>query len=434
MNEFIIYGATAFSVAVLGGAALLFIKSRDVNNAKTEALPVAVSNPEQPSAVLSSEDMGAELIVADAEGRALVKTRFITQVPAGAPTFSGQNDVAVKRGRQLAADLLKGVATLPNKTLELVFDPEIHKGLTEGTLTIMNAVGGGQRAMAINSDGKIAGHARILEGGKAKQLASGAFHLLSIAVAQSHLADINRSLTEIRGAIDKLQRAIDDKDHAQLRGSMNYLEYLVGFMQDLETPDLFPQEKRNQLEAIKHQTMQWVEQLQLEATRLKSDIAQQKEVDTFGTGETHKALVAHAGKVNSLLQKRDVLLRILALLDIGTAYLDPTARGKWVLSLGEKCGQSFHDIDALLTTQRDRSFELLSKATFNRKGTLEQRRNELVSQNEGMRTLTLEHQKAYAATADMLSQHLKKYRDEREPIRTALTFDQHGEVCKVAML
>lgn len=434
MNEFITYGTAAFSAVALGGAALLFAKSRSAQKSQLESVALVAAETEQTALNETPAELSPELVVADSEGRALVKTRLITQIPAGAPTFSGPGNVAVKRGQQLASDLLKGVATLPNKTLELVFDPEIQKGLSEGTLTIMEAIGGGQRAMAIESNRQIAGHGRLLEGGKAKQLASGAFHLLSIAVAQSHLADINRSLTDIQGAIEKLQRTIDDKDHAQLRGSMNYLEYLVSFMRDLESPELFPQEKRNQLEAIKHQTMQWIEQLQLEASRLRSDIEQLQEVDTFGTGETHKSLVAHAGKVNSLLQKRDVLLRILSLLDIGTAYLDPTASGKWALTLGEKCSKSFLEIDALLTTQRDRSIELLSRAVFNRKGTLEQRRSELVAQNEGMRTLTLEHQKAYKATADMLSQHLKKYRDEHQPIRTALTFDQHGEVCKVAML
>ena len=434
MNEVVLYGTAAFSAVALGGAALLFIRGRNTPSSLAES-PLQV--PAVAETIVPNEqttNLSPELVVTDNEGRQLVQTRLITQIPAGAPTFSGTSNVAVKRGQQLAADLLKGVATLPNKTLELVFDPEIQKGLTEGTLTIMDAAGGGQRAMAVRDNGQIAGHGRLLEGGKAKQLASGAFHLLSIAVAQSHLADINRSLTEIQGAIENLQRTIDDKDHAQLRGSMNYLEYLVGFMRDLESPELFPQEKRNQLEAIKHQTMQWIEQLQLEASRLKSDIYQQQEVDTFGTGGTHKALVAHAGKVNSLLQKRDVLLRILALLDIGTAYLDPTASGKWTLSLGDKCSKSFLEIDALLTTQRDRSIQLLSSAMFNRKGTLEERRKELVDQNESMRALTLEHQKAYKATADMLSQHLKKYRDEHQPIRTALTFDQHGAVCKVAML
>lgn len=434
MNELITYGATAFSAVALGGAALLFMKSRSSQKAQLELPPQVPIAVQQAAQSPSPTELSPELVVMNGEGRQLVTTRLITQVPAGAPTFSGSNNVAVKRGQQLAADLLKGVATLPNKTLELVFDPEIQKGLADGTLTIMDAIGGGQRAMAVQSNRQIAGHGRLLEGGKAKQLASGAFHLLSIAVAQSHLADINRSLSEIQGAIEKLQRTIDDKDHAHLRGSMNYLEYLVGFMRDLESPELFPQEKRNQLEAIKHQTMQWIEQLQLEASRLKDDIQQQQEIDTFGTGETHKALVAHAGKVNSLLQKRDVLLRILALLDIGTAYLDPTASGKWALSLGDKCSKSFLEIDELLTTQRDRSIQLLSNALFNRKGTLEERRKELVGQNENMRLLTLEHQKAYKATADMLSQHLKKYRDEHQPIRTALTFDQHGEVCKVSML
>lgn len=288
--------------------------------------------------------------------------------------------------------------------------------------------------LAVASDGKIAGHARIIEGGKARQLASGAFHLLSIAVAQSHLADINRSLADIQGAIERLHRTIDDKDHAQLRGSMNYLEYLVGFMRDLGSPDKFPQEKRNQLEAIKHQTMQWIEQLQLEANRLKSDIAQQAELDTFGTGATYDALAKHAANVSSLLQKRDVLLRILALLDIGTAYLDPIASGRWTLSLEEKFSQSFNEIDSLLSTQRDRSFELLSKAVWNRQNTLEERRNTLIKQNESLRALTLEHQKSYSATAHLLSQQLKKYRTESQPVRTALTFDQHGEVSKVSIL
>lgn len=434
MDEFITYGVAAFSAVALGGAALLFIKSRNAQKAQPIS-PLQVDAATEPTVVSQpSAELSPELVVADSEGRQLVKTRLITQIPAGAPSFSGPNDVAVKRGQQLAADLLKGVTTLPNKTLELVFDPEIQKGLSEGTLTIMDAVGGGQRAIAIQSNGQIAGHGRLLEGGKAKQLASGAFHLLSIAVAQSHLADINRSLDSIQRGIEELRQTLDDNDHANLYGSMGYLEYLVGFMRDLKSPEQFPQEKRNQIEAIKRETMQWLEKLQREASRLKTDIEKQQTLDTFGTGETHKALVTHASKVNSLLQKRDALLRILALLDIGTAYLDPTGCDQWALSLGDKYSKSFLEIDELLTAQRDRSIELLSSAVFNRASTLEQRKHDLVSQNESMRALTLDHQRAYKATADMLSMHLKKYRDENQPIRTALTFDQHGKVCQVAML
>ncbi|MDQ0652099.1 hypothetical protein [Pseudomonas cedrina] len=434
MSEYILYALVILCLIVLAIAAALFVRSRGASK-QNSVIPQTQAEPLPQSPLQASTvTLEPEFIVADEGGRPWIQSRLITQIPAEAPTFSEPNSIAVKRGQQLAADLFKGVATLPNTTLELVFDPEIQKGLREGILTIMNAKGGGQRAMAIAGDGKIAGHARIIEGGKARQLASGAFHLLSIAVAQSHLADINKSLADIQGAIERLHRTIDDKDHAQLRGSVSYLEYLVGFMQDLGTPEEFPQEKRNQLEAIKHQTMQWIEQLLLEAIRLKSDISQQKEVDTFGTGATFTALEVHANNVTSLLQKRDVLLRILALLDIGTAYLDPVASGKWTLSLKEKFSQSFQEIDALLVIQRDRSFELLSKAVWNRQKTLEERRDGLVRKNEEQRALTLEHHKAYSATAELLAQQLKKYRTDSQPVRTALTFDQHGQVSKVSVL
>ncbi|WP_374979688.1 hypothetical protein PSGK_25930 [Pseudomonas solani] len=95
MDEFITYGVAAFSAVALGGAALLFIKSRNAQKAQPIS-PLQVDAATEPTVVSQpSAEFSPELVVADSEGRQLVKTRLITQIPAGAPSFSGPNDVAV---------------------------------------------------------------------------------------------------------------------------------------------------------------------------------------------------------------------------------------------------------------------------------------------------------------------------------------------------
>ena len=102
---------------------------------------------------------------------------------------------AVKRTVNLASDFFKGAITLPNKTVEIVFKPNIQKGLDEGIYKLMTTKQGETLADAINiSNQTIVGKGRIVEAGKINQLMVGAFQLVSIAVAQTHLSDINRSL------------------------------------------------------------------------------------------------------------------------------------------------------------------------------------------------------------------------------------------------
>src|SRR3546814_16829095 len=117
----------------------------------------------------------------------------------------------IKRVRHMASDLYKGAASVSNKTVEVIFKAEIQHGFADGTYTLMKTRSGEVLADAVDSSGSVVGKGRLIQGGKARQLASGAFQLVSIAVAQSHLADIERSLSAIKDSISEILERSEER-------------------------------------------------------------------------------------------------------------------------------------------------------------------------------------------------------------------------------
>jgi hypothetical protein len=258
---------------------------------------------------------------------------------------------------------------------------------------------------------------------------------LSIAVAQSHLDDINRGLNEIKSAVTDVKRYLGDKDKAKLRGTMSYLEYLVSVMNDLDSPDQVTGEKRNQLEAIRRETMEWAEQLRYETVALKEKIDAQQDTDSWGgTENTFNAMQAHAKSVEDLIEKRNLLLRIMALLNVGTVYLDPLGKDKTSIAFMAESIQSIKVVETALMSMRDRSFALLSNAFWNKESTLNDRRHSIVKEQENLLALALENQRGYEKTIGMLDVHLQKIHQNNQEIRMAVTFDNDGEVNQVALI
>ena len=142
------------------------------------------------------KDFEFDLAIFDENGLKVLESKEIEKIPARAHLLESSSS-AINRVKHLASDLFKGAANVPKKSVEVIFKPEIHQGLSDGTYTLMRTKTGEVLADAVDSSGKIVGKGRIIQAGKARQLAGGAFQLVSIAVAQSHLADIERSLTQI---------------------------------------------------------------------------------------------------------------------------------------------------------------------------------------------------------------------------------------------
>ncbi len=156
---------------------------------------------------------GCDLAIFDENGLKVLESREIKQIPARAHLV-GPSSSAINRVEHLAADLFKAAGSVPNKTVEVIFKPEIHQGLVDGTYTLMRTKSGEVLADAVDTSNKVVGKARLIQGGRAKQLAGGAFQLVSIAVAQSHLADIEKSLSAIKGSISEILERQENEDKA----------------------------------------------------------------------------------------------------------------------------------------------------------------------------------------------------------------------------
>ncbi|DAB32463.1 MAG TPA: hypothetical protein CFH79_03700, partial [Sulfurospirillum sp. UBA11407] len=102
--------------------------------------------------------------------------------------FEDFNNDEINRVNHFIADISKGVISTSNQTVELVFSSEVQIGLKSGKYyqTANSPIA------RSTSTGNIKEHGKIIQSGHGKQLLTGGYQLLSIAVAQSHLADIEK--------------------------------------------------------------------------------------------------------------------------------------------------------------------------------------------------------------------------------------------------
>lgn len=208
--------------------------------------PLSIATPERPPSrqlvPVDDPTVAGDLVVLGVNGEVMLACREIDYLPPSPHPDEEENGVALNRARQLSTDLIRGSMMLPGKTVEIVFDPAIQRGLSSGTFEVVKvASGDGQRLMARTVDSKkFVGQGRFIAAGKLKQLGVGAFHIVSIAVAQAHLAEINKNLEEIKGGIKDIRDFMEIKDNAQLTGTVEYLEYIVDFIRRMDSPDQLP--------------------------------------------------------------------------------------------------------------------------------------------------------------------------------------------------
>lgn len=388
-----------------------------------------------PSVTGSEPSDTLDLDVTGIGGQILVQSRELERLPMHAVLMQERNaELAIGRAKQLAADVFKGAISVPNKTIELAFDSSIKEGLLSGSLEIIGARGGGARLMARQVDSKqIAGHGRVIVGGSGRQLAAGAFHVLSIAVAQSHLADINKNLEHIKSSVNKITQRMEQEEIGKFRGNITYLEYLVGFMRDLSSPDQVPVEKRVQLEDIRRESMGLMEGIREKIRLLKQSVEALESKDMAGSEGTFNELLKFGVQAARLIECRNLYLRQIALLNIATIYLDPFARDSSVDFFDSVCKESFYEAKSMTEALGIRGGQLL-KAAFNTKETLNERKKKIVDLSNELLESVKEYQQGYDSSAQLMAQHFDRLKYGGNKARLAVGFDDRGDVSKVALL
>lgn len=181
----------------------------------------------------------------------------------------------------------------------------------------MKTRSGESLADAVNTTSKkIAGKGRVIQTGQAKQLAAGAFQLVSIVVAQSHLADIERSLTALKDGINQVLDNMEAADVASIKGGISYLEAIADLVKSNGHPDQLSVPIQVTIAQLVVSSNIWREKLFEDVRLLKTRIDEQSDLDKWGgTENTYKSLLSHAEATEKLAKRHGLYIDFVKLLD-----------------------------------------------------------------------------------------------------------------------
>lgn len=420
------------AITILAAAFTLFLllRRRRTNDSTSMIAPERLDlKPDNTLEIIS--DHGYNLAIFDDSGLKVLESREIEKIPARAHMVESSSS-AINRVRHLAADLFKGAASIPNKTVEVVFKPEIHQGLIDGTYTLMKTKSGEVLADAVDASNKVVGKARLIQGGKAKQLAGGAFQLVSIAVAQSHLADIERSLNAIKGSISEVLERQENEDKARITGAFDYFREIAAHMKELRCPDELPQQKRNAIEGIIKDSYSWRNKLEEDMASLISQISNLTDLDTFGTGDTFERLKSLIERIRPLLKRRELFLNLASAINFVTAYLDPAKRDYSKIDVNEDRWTDL--INQFKKSVLDRESTLMEESFWNSNETLQLRKDKIKSLASDYHRSGNDQQTEYLALRSSLTESMSRLIDPSGNVRIAISYDGQGNVGGAAIL
>jgi hypothetical protein len=373
---------------------------------------------------------GSEISVFDERGNAIIQCREIQSIPSKSNNLNSIG--ALHQVRHLVSDIFKGATGVPNKTIELVFKPDIQQGLADGAYSLMKTKSGEVLADAVNQSGSLVGKGRVVQSGTARQLASGAFQLVSIAVAQSHLADIERSLDQINNGMREISIRLENVDRSNIRGAIDYFRNIAEQMKQFGIPEELSLPKQNVIEGIIRDTYTWRNKLEEDITSLTKQISELKDQDKFGTGKTFEALKSLIEKIRPLLARQELILHLSSLTNFVIAYLDPAQ--KIFSRIRANDGDWSILIEKFKSTAINKSSELLSNATFNTSDTLRLRNESAKSLSLEQSRIAIEMQKAHAGLMRDLDQSINKMIGSDGAIRIAVAFDENGHIREAALI
>ena len=357
----------------------------------------------------------------------------LTAFPANAlsiPTNSG----TISQFRQLALDTGKAALLAPGRTIEVVFKPEIQTGLRKGAFTLMKTKDGEILADAVDkASGKIVGKARLMEGRRIRQLASAGFQLVSIAVAQAHLAEIADGLRALNSKLDSITNRLESNDVSEIEGPIEYVRELAAFVQKQGDPKALSAEMANSLEATIRDSHSW----QRKALRHLEDLVKEatsiQDLDTFGTGSTFDALKGIVSRAKILANRQEFYGEFASTVNTLTAFIDPS-RTRFTLANvtsveWDRLSNQMHSA----LNEKVANF-LRDDVRFNRESTLAERRSMILSEAEKLKTQSLSMNATLANRISRIEQMVAALPAHGKPVRMAITMDAKGDVISAGVI
>lgn len=380
-----------------------------------------------------SGDIGNELVITDENGIVAVASNEIPAIPLDSDRLD-TSDHTVQSMIFLATELLKeGEVSIQNKTIKLVFKKEIQEGIKDGSYTLMKTKQGEVLADAVNSKGTVVGKGRIIESGKVRQLATSIFQITSIAVAQSHLADINRSLDSINSLLAAVLSKLENEDKSKITGAIAYLKEIADYISRSELSQELSQSKSTAIEIIIMESYTWRNKLHEDFRTLVDNISNQRDIDPLGgTKDTFKKLIKLVGKSEALIERHKLLMELSNLISLITMFLDPTQH---TFTRVQPSNEAWTElVNNFRAAAIKSSKERISNAVFNSKKTLRRRRKKIEDMANKHSELAFNQQKVYEEIMHKIRQRLDVLARNDGNIHIAISYDQNSEIKEAAII
>lgn len=344
------------------------------------------------------------------------------------------NSPAISRLRQLALDSGKAAVFLPGQTLQVVFKPEIQKGLQNGAYTLMKTKQGETLADAVStSSSKIVGKGRLTQSGKVRQFAAAGFQLVSIAVAQAHLAEIAEGMRALNTKLDSITNRLEANDIAEIRGSIDYVRSIATVVHENHDPQALSSEMAQNLEATIRHSHTWLQKLLGHLTELVKEARALEDLDTFGTGKTFDALKDIVSRARALADRRAFYSDFTSTVNLLTSYIDPKrTRFTQAQTTSQEWDQLMQTLATVLAKKASELFK--DDVVFNRESTLSSRRSEVNKELDALTAEAREVNTQSSARTARIEHTLAALQAPDKPVRLALTFDAKGEVVEAGLL
>lgn len=383
---------------------------------------------------MTSEDNN-EYSFVDEKGIPVIDVRQCPSFPDDV-LYNITDPTELKRMGYLAAQACQGVINTHGKTVELIFKPHIQQGLKDGAYTMMKTSAGETLADVVHTGGKqvgkIAGKGRIIESGKLKQIASGSFQLISLMVAQAHLADISQSLADIKESVEKLHNKIDNTHLARIEGRVHYLEGLVEKLRRGDFDYDVSLQIKNKIEDTVADAYEWQSILFADLKTLHASARALKDSDTFGTGDTYQKLKTIAEGINPLVQRRNVLLKLAALLAYIQACIDPTNKDFSQFDLQRKAWEE--QLTNFVSVINEKAVSFLTNSRFNSEEMLVHRRYFIATTLDTAKSIAAQSHAHYETCLLQLKNNHRRILTENGKLRLAVSHDEQGNMLKAAVI
>ncbi|MGJ8525740.1 hypothetical protein LMG33818_001487 [Halomonadaceae bacterium LMG 33818] len=343
---------------------------------------------------------------------------------------NGSSDI-LKSLTHLTSDVAKAGLSIPGKTVEVVFKPEIQKGLEDGTYKLVSgSLRGGTYADAADRSGKIVGKGQIYKSGRLKSVSAGLFQIVSIAVAQSHLEDINRNLEDIKNLIAQIEQKLENQEKSEIEGDIGYITEVVKRMSTLQ-PSTLSGEIKYQIEHINTKMYKYNSSINNDLKTLTSTINKLENKDRFGSGDSKDAIIDIVSRLDPILTRRELLLKLSFIVSCVSIYVDPINETFSSFNLNK---ENWNNLFAVFIESTNQKSNKLIQSKFNSDKTLNDRKTLINS----IVTLKLHHaydiQRTYDDLIEKNKTKLNALKNSSGDIRIALSYNNSGAIEKGAVI